>query len=253
MTDVPATILDPSIEDLELLSQDLDAFVRQSPEKAAIIFDEGLKRRIRRERSDWVTTAKMVHYVKKHELWRYHPAGFSSFFEWAEQPEIAIAASVASDMVAIVEYAPALAAAGIDIYEVIKQAGPSKVRALVPQIREAVREGTVAEQIGPIVAAIDSATYAEVLELTRVRDVRAKFDPEVTCEVLPSGEYRVTMTLDLDELEILARRLSVKRWYDPRGRRIDSPLNVTKRIGEQSTLDVLTGHAPDLLPSAEEE
>ena len=228
------------MDDIALLPDDLDTFVRTSPEKAAILFDETIKRRVRREREDWITTAKMLHYFKKHQLWRHHPAGFASFFEWAEQPEIAIAASIVSDMTAIVELAPFLEDAGIDIYEVIRRAGPSKVRALVPQIREAVREGTVAEQIGPLIDAIDCTTYAEVLEMTRTRGVRAQFDPEVICQSLPDGRYRIVLDCSLDELEIVARRLSVKRWYNPSGQRIDSPLNVTAALPGASVVDRLS-------------
>jgi hypothetical protein len=229
----------PTDLEIELISTDLDAFVKQSPEKAAILFDESLKRRFRREREDWITTAKMVHYFRKHDLWRHHPAGFASFFEWAEQPEIALAGSIVSDMVAIVDFAPALQEAGIDIFEVIRQAGPSKVRALVPQIREAVREGNIAERIGPVIDAIGSTTYAEVLEMTKARGTRLSFDPEVRCTSLPNGQYRITIDCSLDELEIVARRLGIKRWYDPSGRRIESPLNVTSALPGSSVVDHL--------------
>lgn len=205
---------------------DIKQLTRTNPEKAAILIDAQIKQHVADEREGWIARALMIYYLKEKELWRYHPENFKSFYEYCMQPEIDIAPSIASDMLAIVKHAPHLEAAGIDIWEVIRRAGPSKVRQIIPQIREAHRAKVLEEQITPLVAAIDSMSFREVLEMTSTSGVRTQYDLAAVVQETPDGGLNILFQdVDVDDLEYLARKLAIKRWYDQRGNRIEPPLN----------------------------
>lgn len=211
----------------------LEELEARDPEKAAILIDLALKRRTTNERENWVMRAQMIAHLKKTELWRYHPENFSSFFEYCLQPEIDIAPSIVSDMVAVVTYAPHLMAVGINIFDVILRAGHSKVRQLIPQIREAHRTNTLEEEIAPKVAAIEGMSFRDLLALNQTSNVRSSFDLEATYEELPSGQVNIVFKdLDVDDLEYLTRKVGIKRWFDQRGNRIDPPLNDPKMLAD---------------------
>ena len=199
---------------------------KADPEQAAIVLDYSIKHQVAGERENWITRAQMIYYMKETDLWRHHPASFSTFYEYCAQPEIDTPPSVISDMLAVCKYAPPLLSAGIDIWDVIRRAGHSKVRQIVPHIREAHRNGVLKEEVGDLVAAIDSMSFREVLEFTSTSGVRTQVDLAATWQVLPSGEVNVIFkNLDIDEIEALERKAGIKRWFDERGNRIDSPLN----------------------------
>lgn len=205
----------------ELNLQDL---VKQDPEKAAILLDMQMKAATANERESWINRAQIVYFLKESNIWQYHPGGFASWNAYIQQPEIDIAPCVASDMVAICTYAPALEEAEIDIWQVIRDAGPSKVRQIIPQIREAHREGVLKEQIAPVIAALDSMSFREVLELTSTAGVRSTFLYDVTYD--DDGEFAsITFTnLDPDDVEFLAKRANIRAWFDATGAPIDSPV-----------------------------
>lgn len=205
---------------------DIDELADRDPEQAAILLDMTIKNHVADERRSWIIRAKMVYYMKERELWRYHPETFSSIYEYCAQPDIDIAPSVVCDMLAICKFAPHLEAAGIDIWEVVLRAGHSKVRQIIPQIREAHRAGVLKEELGPIVAAIDGMSFREVLTLTGTSGVRTSYELEAIYQETSDGEIVVTFkNLDVDDLEYLTRKAGIKRWFDIKGNRIEPPLN----------------------------
>lgn len=207
---------------------DIFRLAETDPEQASIVIDGYLKQQVSDERESWIVRARMVNFYKEKDLWRYHPMGFSSLFEYCQQPEIDIPPSVVSDMLALCKYENALADAGYDVWDVIRKAGHSKVRQIIPQIREADRDGTLAETVGPIIDAIDSMSFREVLELTSTSGVRTQYDYEVVYRE-QQGKIEVTFrNLDIDALERLAQKNKIKRWYDEKGNRIEPPMEGSK-------------------------
>lgn len=203
----------------------LTELVRDRPEEAAIELDTRLKTTIANERESWIYRANLVYLMKETEVWRYHPGNYSSLSEYCAQPEIDIAPAIVSDMVALCKYAPHLAAIDIDIWEVIRRAGQSKVRQLIPQIREAERAGVLRDQITPLIESLDSMSFREVLEMTSTSGVRSNYEFEAVYTESDDGEISVTISnLDIDELEYIAKKANVKRFYSTQGLRID-PLN----------------------------
>lgn len=206
----------------EINLQDL---VEQDPEKAAILLDIQMKTATANERESWINRAQIVYFLKESNVWQHHPAGFSSWNAYIQQPEIDIAPCVASDMVAICTYAPHLQDAEIDIWQVIRDAGPSKVRQIIPQIREAHREGVLKEQITPVIAALDSMSFREVLELTATSGVRTSFAYDVIYEEDSEGRATITFSdIDTEDVEFLAKRANIRQWRTPSGQPIESPV-----------------------------
>lgn len=205
---------------------DLDTLAKTSPEKAAILLDFSIKKWVTNEREGWIMKAKMLYYMKTTDLWQYHPEGFSSFFEYCAQPDIDIPPSVASDMLALCKYAPYLDKADIDIWDVVRKTGHSKVRQIIPQIREAQRSGVLKEEIKPLIDSIENMSFREVLGLTSTAGVREQYDLEATYQVTPTGAINVIFQdLDTEDLEYLSRKAGIKRWYDTKGNRIEPPTN----------------------------
>ena len=206
--------------------------IETEPEKAAILLDMKMKDATQNERESWINRAQIVYVLKESNIWQHHPAGFSSWNAYIQQPEIDIAPCVASDMVAICTYAPHLQEAEIDIWQVIRDAGPSKVRQIIPQIREAHREGVLKEQITPIIAALDSMSFREVLELTATSGVRTNFAFDVIYTEDDSGNATVTFSgITQEDVEFLAKRANIRRWINETGQFIESPVQPLGRIG----------------------
>lgn len=219
-------------------------------EHAAIQADALLKRSARSAREAWALQAKLVYVAQVFELWRYHPAGFNSFIEWCQQPEIDLSASVVSDMMALCDYAPLLAETGIDIWHYVIEHGQSKVRQLVPLIRQAAQVAsrelplelteelplsdrydiaTLDELVRPSLEALAGSSYRDVLEMVskRDRDVRISFDPKV--RYIPHDDGSVSLVfehIDTDELDHLLSRVKITRWANAQGQRIPCPLGI---------------------------
>lgn len=206
----------------------LKDLIRNDPEKASILLDSSIKYQVGSERESWIQRANMVFTMKTENLWQHHPENFKSFFEYCAQPEVDIAPSVASDMVALCTYAPILLdEANIDIWKVVRESGHSKVRQIIPQIREAHRNKVLKEEIGPIVAAISGMSFREVIELTGTSNVRSSFELEAYCSQSSDGHINLTFRdLDVDDLEYLAKKAGIKRWYDENNQRIDPPMTM---------------------------
>lgn len=209
----------------------LTDLLKNDPEKAAILLDMQMKTATQNERESWINRAQIVYILKESNIWQHHPAGFSSWNAYIQQPEIDIAPCVASDMVAICTYAPHLQEAEIDIWQVIRDAGPSKVRQIIPQIREAHREGVLKEQISPIIAALDSMSFREVLELTATSGVRTSFAFDVVYTEDDNGKATVTFAgIDSEDVEFLAKRANIRRWFDESGQAIEAPTQPLGRL-----------------------
>lgn len=209
----------------------LTDLLKNDPEKAAILLDMQMKTATQNERESWINRAQIVYILKESNIWQHHPAGFSSWNAYIQQPEIDIAPCVASDMVAICTYAPHLVEAEINIWQVIREAGPSKVRQIIPQIREAHREGVLKEQITPIIAALDSMSFREVLELTATSGVRSSFVFDVVYSEDENGKATVTFAnIDSEDVEFLAKRANIRRWFDESGQPIVAPIQPLGRL-----------------------
>lgn len=229
MTDSSDSLMLPEGFTLEEVS-DLDRLAQSNPQRCMMFIDETLKHTVSAMRQKWIAQARMLYFVKKENLWQYHPAGFSSFFEWCAQPEIDIPGSIASDMLAIAKFQPdVLEHCGIDIFEVIEQIGQANVRSLVPSIRRAYRNGTLNEEITELLSSAQGSSYRDILKMVTPIGKRLGWDPEVVYEeVEHNGEGRYNMTfrnLSFDEMELLTGKAGVKRWYDIKGRRIEPPVN----------------------------
>jgi len=211
---------------------DLRKLIQENPEKASIILDSSIKYQVGSERESWIQRANMIFTMKTENLWQHHPENFSSFFEYCAQPEVDIAPSVASDMVALCTYAPILKdEADIDIWQVVRTSGHSKVRQIIPQIREAHRNGVLTEEVTPLIDALSGMSFREVIELTGTSNVRSTFELEAYYSETPDGDITVTFKdLDLDDLEYLSKKAGIKRWFNEEGKRIDPPMNELKAL-----------------------
>jgi hypothetical protein len=214
-----------TLADLEALDLDVDRIAPQFLEKAAILADLAIKDRATKRREGWIQQAKIAAFVKKHELWRYHPGNFGSITEWARQTEIDIESGLLSEMIAIVEFAPTFADAGIDIYQLILDVGGSKVRKLVPTMREAARAEILVEQVGPMLEELRGTDLNGIIDMINPKGARVGFDPEVVYEERDDGSFTISFpSLDLDQLEFLTKKLRLRRWVDPAGRQIEPPM-----------------------------
>ena len=221
----------------------IPTLARQDPERCMMLVDEVMKNHVQETRARWIAQASILYFVKEHELWKHHPASFSSFFEWCAQPEIELPPSVVSDMLAIVQFAPAIQSeCNTDIFEVIRERGHSNVRQLIPSIRDAYRNNTMAEEVTPLLDEIWGSSFRDILEMTKAPGKRMPWDPEVIVEEIegPNGDamYNITFTnLTFDDMELLDKKTTIKRWYTKEGGRklrIDNPLNA---LPERSTDD----------------
>lgn len=219
-------------EDLDNL--DLHGLARQNPHKAMVFADFAMKHQVKNSREAWITQANILYYVKHSDLWKYHPDSFSSFFAWCQQPEIELPPSVVVDMLAVVHFAPALQEqASIDIFDVIREVGQSKIRQLIPVIRDAYKNNTLAEQVAPLIDEVKGSSFRQVLKMVNPGGNRTEWDPEAIYSENADGSYNLTLrNLDFDRLELAAGKLSVKRWFNPQGYRIDNPLNHPTGAGE---------------------
>lgn len=224
-----------TVEDLERL--DLHALAQQNPHKAMVLADFAMKHQVKNSREAWITQATILYYVKHSDLWQHHADGYSSFFAWCQQPEIELPPSVVVDMLAVVHFAPALKEqAGIDIFDVIRTVGQSKIRQLIPTIRHAYKNGTLKEQVVPLLDEVQNSSFKQVLKMVNPGGVRMQWDPEGVYTENADGTHNLTLrNLDFDELELAASKLSLKRWFDPNGYRIDNPLNHPVAEGESDS------------------
>lgn len=206
-------------------SIDIYELADSNPERAAILVDATLKKQVADEREGWIVRARAVYYLRQTGVWAHHPMNFKSLFEYCQQSEIDISPSLASDMIAVCKYADPLAAAGYDIWDVIRRTGPSKVRQIIPQVREAHRKNVLAEEVGPIIDSIENMSFREVLELTGTSGVRSKYEYEAVYRESDQGAQVTIRNLDVEDLEHLAKKIRIKRWYNDKGLRIEPPLD----------------------------
>lgn len=210
---------------------DIAALARADPERCMILVDHAMRTHSRDVRKRWIAMAQILYFVDEHKLWRHHPANFTSIFLWAAQDEIGIHASTVSEMLAVVRFAPSiLEQCETDLFALIEDVGTSHVRMLIPAIRKAYRNGTMKEELTPLLDEVRGSSFRDVLQMISPGGQRTGWDPEVIYEEVPGG-YNVTFVdLDFDQLELLAGKAGIKRWYDTKRRRIDPPINAL--VGE---------------------
>lgn len=213
------------IDTVVMTSSDLTALAITHPEKAAVLVDYSIKKQVNNERESWIQRANMIFFLKQNDLWQHHPSNFKSFYDYCSQSDVGISASVASDMIALCTFAPILLDEGIDIWEEVRKSGPSKIRQIIPQIKEAYRNGVIAEEVGPVIASLSSITFRDVIGMTGTSNVRSVFELEAYYHESSSGEISIEFrNLDVDDLEYLVKKASIKKWYDEQGLAITSPL-----------------------------
>lgn len=206
---------------------DLEGLSITDPERAMIMADFKMKHHVGTEREVWIRQAITLYLVKELNLWQHHPEGYSSIFEWCLQPEIGIPASTASDMIAVARFSQEFNNIGIDLFQHIREHGHSKIRSLIPMIREAHRDGVLEEQVGPILDELGATSFRDVLAMVNPPGTRTAFDPEGVYHENTDGTFSLTLrNLSLDSLAMAANKLKLKRWYDENGRRIEPPINL---------------------------
>jgi hypothetical protein len=214
-----------TISDLENLDLSTTKITPQNAQVASIMADLAIKHHAENRREAWIWQARIAEFVKRHELWRYHPGNFSSITEWARQPEIDIESGLLSEMIAIVEFEPEFRQAGYDLFQLIRDVGSSKVRRFVPTMREAKRAGILTEQVGPMLDEVRGSDINGIIDILNPKGGRVGFDPEVVYEERDDGTFTVSFpALDLDQLEFIAKKLRLRRWTDADGRQIEPPV-----------------------------
>ncbi|MGI9254850.1 MAG: hypothetical protein ACR2J8_13985, partial [Thermomicrobiales bacterium] len=104
--------------------------------------------------------------------------------------------------------------------------GHSKVRQLIPIMRDAYRDGTMAETVAPLIDEIKGSSFRDVLQMLNPGGQRTHFDPEVIVSENPDGTTNLTLrNLDYDAMELAITKLAAKRFFNAHGYRIESPLN----------------------------
>lgn len=208
-----------------LESTDIAALVSGDPESAIIMADLMLKQGEQNVRRRWGQMAYIIYYVDEYELWRYHPAGFVSLSEWLMQPEIDIPQSYHSDMIAFVKAAMEFAQAGIDLFATLEDVGISKVRKLLPMMREAQRAGNLVEQVGPLLPELGATDMQGITEMLNPGGVRTTYNPQPILENHEDGTFTVIFeSLDFDTLEMITKKLNLKKWLNPDKQEIPSPI-----------------------------
>lgn len=207
--------------------QDIDMLSKQNPERCMMLIDEVMKNHALEIRRRWIAKAEILYFVQERELWKYHPAGFQSIYSWAAQPEIGIAAGNVSEMLALVRFAPSIQEhCDTDVYKLIEEVGISHVRMLIPAIRKAEHNGTMREELTPLLDAVQGSSFREVLKMVSPGGQRTGWDPAVYYEEDADGFYTMSFRgLTFDQMELLATKADVRRWYDISGHRIDPPIN----------------------------
>lgn len=226
---LPDGMTEAQIEALDI--QELGDFAREHPERAAIFCDEALKHYAVNRREAWISMARVVHFVRKTEIWRHHPAGWHSITAWAAQPEIDIDSAVMADMCSVMDLAPDLEAGGYDLLQTIRDVGMKKIRPLIPTMRKAKEMGNLVEQAGPFLDEIRGTNLAGVFEMLNPKGGRVDFNPEVICLEHEDGTFTITFAaLDYDGLEFLNEKLKLKRWVDTTGRPIPAPIALPEAV-----------------------
>lgn len=211
--------------------QQLEDMAREAPEKAAILCDHALKHYVENRREAWLSMAKVVYFVKERELWRYHPAGFTSLRNWAEQPEVDIHSSDLADMCSVMMLAPQFEAGGYDLLQTIRDVGMKKIRPLIPTFRKAAKDGVLVEQCGTILDELHGSDMSGVIEMLNPKGGRVEFNPEVVCLDHGDGTFTISFpALDYDGLEFLSGKLKLRRWVDNTGRPIPAPIALPEMV-----------------------
>lgn len=211
--------------------QQLENMAREAPEKAAILCDHALKHYAENRREAWLSMARVVHFVKRTELWRYHPAGFTSISAWARQPEVDIDSGVVADMCSVMDLAPKFEEGGYDLLQTIRDVGMKKVRPLIPTMRKAAKEGVLIEQCGAMLDEIRGSDMSGVIEMLNPKGGRVEFNPEVVCLDHGDGTFTISFpALDYDGLEFLSGKLKLRRWIDNTGRPIPAPIALPEMV-----------------------
>ncbi len=204
---------------------DISELANVDPERAIILADFMIKHGENNVRKRWGWMAYLVWYVDTHELWRYHPGGFSSVSEWLMQPEIDISQGTHSDMLAFIKAANEFANSGIDLFAVLEEVGITKIRHTLPMMREALRAGNLVEQVGPLLPMLGASDMAGIKEMLNPGGVRTGFNPRPILYEHPDGTFAVLFEdLDFDALELMSKKLSLKKWWDESGMEIPSPI-----------------------------
>jgi hypothetical protein len=169
-----------------------------------------------------------MYVVATHGLWQHHPEGFTSLQEYCKQPEIDISPSVLSDMLNLAECAPELTAKGVDIWGYVVNYGQSKVRQVIPLIRNGRAIGDITAFAQPVLDALPDATYREVLAMTSRagRETKTAFSPAVVYTDHDDGTVSIHFDrITINDLEEISSRLKSLRWFNVDGVRIPHPLD----------------------------
>lgn len=229
MSNLPMPLPD-GMEESEITNLDLGSIaglIRTDPEKAMIMLDYAMKMEVRTSRQGWIRQAKILYVVEATGVWRYHPDSYSTFLGWCSQPEINVPQSVASDMTWICKLAPEIQAeCDIDIFDLIEEVGQSKIRTVLPTLKDAREAGTLADTAGSLLEEIKGSSYRDVMEMVNPGGVRLDSNLEAIYVENDDGTHNVMFKgLSFDQMDLLSSKLGIKRWYDKNGYRIESPLD----------------------------
>jgi hypothetical protein len=225
----PVVQVEPMVPaEVDLDPETFEKLADRSPEAAAIAADIWVKDQQGTAREAWIRTAKVVYVIFEKKLWQHHPGQFTSFGQWAKQSEIDLSGPVASDMHAITQFAPHVASeCGMDLWDVIRECGPAKVRQLVPHMRDAYQEGTFGERIGELLETLPHTSFRGLLKAIGTQGVRK--EPRVDRAVYEDNDDgTTTITLegvDFDTLEALIKAIKVGAWFNPAGEQLLNPLD----------------------------
>lgn len=222
--------LPDGMEPEEITQLDLSTIaglIRSDPERAIIVLDYAMKHEVRSSRQGWIRQAKILYVVETTEVWRHHPDSYSTFLGWCSQPEINVPQSVASDMTWVCKLAPEIQSeCDIDLFELIEEVGQSKIRTVLPTLKDAREAGTLGEIAGGLLDEIKGSSFRDVMEMVNPGGVRLDGNLEAVYSENEDGTHNVLFKgLSFEQMDLLSNKLGIKRWYDKKGYRIDSPVD----------------------------
>lgn len=154
--------------ELQLISQKPEFQGVPRVEALAIYLDRRTREGIRSARAHIYGMGAALYVMRETQAYRNHPAGYQSFKEWVEQPEMGLTMSRASDIINFWRYVmPAARRAGIEPNQLL-EIDETKLRGLVAPIRDGERKGGLSsEDVRDLVSAAERMTREGFRQMIR--------------------------------------------------------------------------------------
>lgn len=222
-------VVDPATGEIkELVTTSEVSLIDGNPEEVAVNLTQLTEAHVATMRGHLLALAPVLYLVREYQLYLYHPESFQSFEEWLGRSEIDLSLPVATDIINVWRYVvPQCEEVGIPYEDIVRGVSTSKLRMLCSPFRKAALEGKPLpkEERVALVEMAKSMTWEDMRQHMRVGSPHST-EPDApinfTVSRLKDGRYRISATLDEEEMRLLDKRMR-PIWLDPAGRILPKP------------------------------